>query len=474
MTSPPVTAAVSGPGESPSIEPIENRNSKIENRIDAGIDYELFLDCVHCGLCTAACPTYVELGNEADSPRGRIYLMRALTDGRLDLNDEVRGHLDLCLDCRACESACPSGVQYGKLIEPFRIHMSKTGARAETLGWVDRFMLFQVTPFARRMRWLLAPLRLLQWTGVDRLLEKLGLFRLMPRSLRKMHDMVPRLKPHYGRLPDILPAQGKRRARVALFTGCAADAFFPETNLATARVLQRNGCEVWIPRTQVCCGALHYHASREAPAQKLAAENCRRFARGLIDTAAAVDAIVVNAAGCGAMLKDYGHLLHGTPAAAAGQRFAAKVRDVSELLVELGPIAPEHPLPLRAVYHDACHLCHGQQIRRQPRQLLALIPGLEILPLSETEICCGAAGSYNIAQPEMAARLGERKARNILETKAQAVFTANVGCILQIARYLKTHNPDLWVAHPIDALWASYSGDFSGLRWPEKVQPRTV
>jgi glycolate oxidase iron-sulfur subunit len=426
----------------------------------AGIDYELFLDCVHCGLCTSSCPTYVELGTEADSPRGRIYLMRAVTDGRLDLNDEVRRHLDLCLDCRACESACPSGVQYGKLIEPFRIHMARTGVSAEPLGWLQRFMLFHLTPFARRMRWLLAPVRFLQWTRLDRLIEKLGLLWLMPRSLRQMHQMLPRLKPHHGRLPEVLPAEGPRRARVALFLGCASDAFFPETNLATARVLQRNGCEVWIPRRQGCCGALHYHAAQEGPAQQFAAANCTAFDPGLADTAGAVDAIIVNAAGCGAMLKDYGHLLHDTPAAAAGRKLAAKVRDVSEFLTELGPVKPEHPLPVRAVYHDACHLCHGQQIRKPPRQLLEMIPGLELLPLPETEICCGAAGSYNLTQPEMAERLGERKVQNILATGAQAVFAGNVGCLLQIGRYLRGRRPDVWVAHPIDALWASYSGAF--------------
>src|SRR5262245_27663403 len=205
---------------------------------DAGIDYELFLDCVHCGLCTSACPTYVELGTEADSPRGRIYLMRAVTDGRLDLNAEVRRHLDLCLDCRACESACPSGVQYGRLIEPFRIHMAKTGAASQPLGFFQRLLLFGLTPFARRMRWALAPLRLLQWTRLDSLLEKVGIFKLLPRSLRQVHEMVPPLRPHYGRLPEVLPAEGPRRARVALFVGCAADAFFPETTVATARVLQ--------------------------------------------------------------------------------------------------------------------------------------------------------------------------------------------------------------------------------------------
>jgi glycolate oxidase iron-sulfur subunit len=214
----------------------------------ADIDYELFLDCVHCGLCTSACPTYVELGDENDSPRGRIYLMRAVTDGRIPLDDRVRGHLDLCLDCRACESACPSGVQYGRLIEPFRIDMTKNAKPVPQLGWLMRLLLLHVTPYARRMRWALAPARLLQWSRLDRVVEKSGLLRLLPGSLRQLHDMLPRLRPHYGRLPEVLPAEGKRRARVALFTGCAADAFYPATNVATAKVLQRNGCEVWIPR----------------------------------------------------------------------------------------------------------------------------------------------------------------------------------------------------------------------------------
>jgi glycolate oxidase iron-sulfur subunit len=425
----------------------------------AVIDYELFLDCVHCGLCTSACPTYLERGDENDSPRGRIYLMRAVTDGRLELNSEVRRHLDLCLNCRACESACPSGVQYGRLIEPFRIHMAKQGAAAEQhLGLIKRWMLFHVTPYARRTRWALAPARFLQWARLDRLLEGAGLLRLLPRALRDMHAMLPRLRPHYGRLPEVLPAEGKRRARVALFTACAADAFFPETNLATARVLQRNGCDVWVPRAQQCCGALHYHAAQEEPAKRFAENNCQAFGPGLAGGAEQLDAIIVNAAGCGAMLKDYRHLLHDTPAAEQGAKFAAKVKDVSEFLVALDPVKPQHALPLKATYHDACHLCHGQQIRRQPRQLLEMIPGLELVPLPESEICCGAAGSYNLTQPEMAEQLGQRKAKNILDTGAQAVFSGNVGCLLQIGRHLRELRPEIWVGHFIDALWTSYTG----------------
>jgi glycolate oxidase iron-sulfur subunit len=269
--------------------------------------------------------------------------------------------------------------------------------------------------------------------------------------------MLPPLKPHYGKLPEILPAEGARRARVALFTGCASDAFFPETNLATARVLQKNGCEVWIPRTQVCCGALHYHAALEDPAKQFARQNCQAF----LPSGKDVDAIIVNAAGCGAMLKEYGHLFHHAPEAEQAAAFAKKVKDVSEFLMELGPVKPAHPLKLRAAYHDACHLCHGQQIRKQPRQLLELIPELQIVPLNESEICCGAAGSYNLTQPEMAERLGERKAKNILATGADAVFAGNVGCLIQLGRYLRSQKPDLMIAHPIDALWASYSGTAS-------------
>jgi glycolate oxidase iron-sulfur subunit len=421
------------------------------------IDYELFMDCVHCGLCLSSCPTYVETGDENDSPRGRIYLWRAVTDGRAELTPEVRHHLDLCLECRGCETACPSGVQYGKIIGSYKKEMTRILPPAPTATWLQRQMLFHLTPYAGRMRLALAPMRLLQRMGLSKLVRRMG--RLLPRSLRLMQDIVPTLAPHYGRLPEVLPAEGKRRARVALFTGCAADAFFPQTNLNTARVLQRNGCEVWIPRTQVCCGALHYHAGLEKQAERLAADNCRAFGKGLQDGLDRVDAIINNAGGCGPVLKEYGHLLEQTPTAGVGAAFASKVRDISEFLMELGPVKPTHPLPIKATYHDACGLSHAQKIRQPPRQLLELIPGLELIPLNEGELCCGAAGAYNITQPEMSHALGQRKARNIIATGAQAVFTGNVGCSLQIIRHLREMKPDMWVAHPVDVLWASYSGE---------------
>ena len=425
---------------------------------DARIDYELFLDCVHCGLCLSSCPTYLELGTEMDGPRGRIYLMRAATDGRVALDNDVRRHLDLCLGCRACESACPSGVQYGKLIEPFRVLMTQRQPQHNTLSVFQRALLFHVFPYRLRARLALLPALILQWSRLDRALEKSGLLRWLPRRVRQMQEMLPPLKSHYGRLPEFLPAHGRPRARVALFIGCIADAIFPETTLATARVLQHNGCEVWLPRAQGCCGALHYHAGREEKAKALAAANCAVFEGRDSQADRQIDAVIVNAAGCGAMLKDYGHLLQNTLSAKSAQKLATKVRDVSEFLVELGPFQPEHALPLRATYHDACHLCHAQQIRSQPRQLLQMIPELDLVPLAESEICCGAAGSYNLSEPEMADQLGGRKADNILATQSDAVFTANVGCLMQIGRHLRAQNARQKVLHPIDALWASYSG----------------
>jgi glycolate oxidase iron-sulfur subunit len=415
------------------------------------IEYRRFQDCVHCGLCTASCPTYIETADENDSPRGRIYLMRAVTDGRLAVSDDVRRHLNLCLDCRACESACPSGVQYGKLIEPFKVALQSTATDHNRTPLLERLILHHVFPYANRVRAALWPARIAQRIGLLDWAERKGLTKLLPPTLRRMQAMLPKLSGASTRLPDVLPAIGPKRARVALFLGCVGDAMYPETNAATARVLQQNGCDVVVPRSQACCGAIHYHSGVEAPAQELARQNIRAFG------AEHVDAVIVNAAGCGAMLKDYAHLLpHAEHDAAA--HFVAKVRDVSEFLVELGPIPPTHAVPLKVTYHDACHLCHGQQIRSQPRQLLQMIPGLELLPLDESEICCGAAGTYNLTQPEMSERLGRRKMDRIEATGAQTVVTGNVGCILQIARKVKERGDRMEVAHPVDLLDRAYGG----------------
>lgn len=417
------------------------------------IDYQRFMDCVHCGLCLGSCPTYNETGNENDSPRGRIYLWRAVTDGRAELTPEVKHHLDLCLECKACETACPSGVQYGQIIGSYHRDRAKLDGAFSHLGWMQRWMLFNLTPYAGRMAWALAPMRIAQAVGARGLVD--AMTGLMPASLRGMHAIVPkRLAPHHGGLPELLPAEGTRRARVALLIGCAADAFFPQTTVATAKVLQKNGVEVWVPRKQGCCGALHAHAGLTDPARGFVRQNLTAFGPRLEE----VDAIITNAGGCGPVLKEYGHLMHGTPEEQAAERFAHKVKDIHEFLAALGPVKPTHPIAVKATYHDACGLSHGQKIRSQPRQLLGLIPGLELVPLPESEACCGAAGSYNITQPEMADAVGARKAANVRTTAARAVFTGNVGCLLQIARHLRDQKPAPWVAHPIDALWASYSG----------------
>jgi glycolate oxidase iron-sulfur subunit len=435
--------------------PAASRDAAIDLEwLSRKIDYRLFQDCVHCGLCTASCPTYLETSDENDSPRGRIYLMRAVADGRLEAGAKVREHLNLCLDCRACESACPSGVQYGKLIEPFKVAIHQAAPVREKTSLLQGLILHHLFPHSGRVKAALAPARWLQNLGLLDFAEKSGLTRLLPPTLRRMQAMLPRLNGRGGAIPEVLPPIGPKRARVALFLGCVADAIFPETNAATARVLQQNGCEVVVPRGQACCGAIHYHSGVEAPALDLARRNIKAFDPNRFD------AIVVNAAGCGAMLKDYAHLLPSADHDAAA-RFVAKVKDISEFLVALGPIAPKHPVPRKVTYHDACHLCHGQQVRSQPRQLLGLIPGLELVPLDESEICCGAAGTYNLTQPEMSERLGRRKMDHIAATGAEIVVTGNVGCILQIARKVKERGSTIEVAHPVDLLDRAYRGQGS-------------
>jgi glycolate oxidase iron-sulfur subunit len=419
----------------------------------AAIDYELLLDCVHCGLCTASCPTYVETGNENDSPRGRIYLMRAVRDGRLELGHEVQRHLELCLDCRACETACPSGVQYGKLIEPFRVGMAQIEAAAsggaKERDWFHRYILLGLFPYPERLRQSLRPARIAQKLGLVRFIEATGLWKLLPPRLGRLVTMLPRLERPLPALPEFLPAKGRRRARVALFTGCVGDVLFRQTNWATARVLQENGCDVVVPQDQACCGAIHFHAGSSEPARDLAGRNMQAF------DAAGVDAIIVNVAGCGSMLKDYGHHWHDE-AQGRRQAFAAQVRDCSEFLDELGLIPPTGEIRLTATYHDACHLAHAQKVREQPRNLLRQIPGLKLVELPESELCCGAAGTYNLTEPEMADRLGRRKLANIRSTGARLVITSNAGCLLQISREARLSGEALKILHPMDVLDLAY------------------
>jgi glycolate oxidase iron-sulfur subunit len=418
----------------------------------AALDYELLLDCVHCGLCTSACPTYVELGDENDSPRGRIYLMRGVTDGKLELNDRVRGHLELCLDCRACETACPSGVQYGKLIEPFRVAMQQSDEKPPSSDWFHRHILFGLFPYRDRLRRSLVPARIAQRIGLVRLAQALRLTSLLPSPLRRMVDMLPPPRCQESPLPEFLPAIGRRRATVALFIGCIGDAMFRHVNWATARVLQQNGCDVHVPPAQVCCGAIHLHAGSSEPARQFANQNLAAF------PAERFDAVINNIAGCGSMLKDYGHHWHDDQQSQRAA-WAAKVRDVNEFLAELGLVPPVGEVRAVATYHDACHLLHAQKIHDAPRMLLAQIPGLELRELAETELCCGAAGTYNLTQPEMSARLSRRKLENIQRTGARLAITSNAGCALQIAREARAHGEQLAVVHPMEVLDWSYRGE---------------
>ncbi|WBB68537.1 heterodisulfide reductase-related iron-sulfur binding cluster [Micromonospora sp. WMMD812] len=409
---------------------------------------DLVNDCVHCGFCLPTCPTYVLWGEEMDSPRGRIYLMQEGLDGE-PLTDSIVQHFDRCLGCMACVTACPSGVRYDLLIEDTRQQVERRHPRSRRERAL-RSAVFGLFPYPRRLRLLRAPLRAYQATGLRRLLRRTGLLPRLAPTLAALESLAPRIG-RVARTPQRLPAQGPRRATVGMLTGCVQRAFFPEVNAATARVLAAEGCEVVIlPDRQGCCGALSVHNGREAEA--------RRFARALIDVfdAAGLDWFVVNAAGCGSSLKEYGELLRDDPAyAERAAAFAGKVRDLAEVLVELGPVAPRHPLPVTVAYHDACHLAHAQGVRAQPRELLRGVPGLDLREIADPEICCGSAGVWNVLNPEPAAQLGERKARDVLATGADLLVTANPGCLMQIASAVQRLGGTVALAHTVQVLDAS-------------------
>jgi glycolate dehydrogenase iron-sulfur subunit len=403
-----------------------------------GPDPELVDDCVHCGFCLPTCPTYVLWGEEMDSPRGRIHLMQQRVEGA-PLTDAMVGHWDACLGCMACVTACPSGVRYDRLIEQTRAEVEAQHERPRSERALRR-LIFSVFPYPRRLRVLAGPLRLAQRTGLDRAVRRTGLLDRVAPSLAAMERLAPRLT-KAEELPERARATGTRRATVGLLTGCVQGAFFPGVNAATVRVLQAEGCDVVIPRDQGCCGALSVHSGREAEA--------RRFARAVVETFAAadVDYVVVNAAGCGSAMKEY----DDAP-------FRDKVRDISELLDELGPLATRHPLDTSVAYHDACHLGHAQGVRAQPRRLLTAIPGLELREISEGELCCGSAGIYNVLNPVPARELGDRKAANIVATGADVLVTANPGCLMQVASAIEAAGSQMRLAHTVEVLDASIRG----------------
>ncbi len=413
-------------------------------------DQQLIDDCVHCGFCLPTCPTYVLWSEEMDSPRGRIYLMEVGLDGE-PLDQDMATHFDRCLGCMACVTSCPSGVQYDKLIEATRQQVERRHPRSRGER-AFRALIFGLFPHPRRLRLLRGPLSLYRRSGLQRLLRRSGLLSRLPAGLQAME----RLLPHPGsaaRVAEVTPARGAPRRRVGMLTGCVQRVFFPQVNAATARVLAAEGCEVVAPPRQRCCGALSMHAGREAEAQA--------FARAMIDTfeTAGVDDVVVNVAGCGSSMKEYGHLLRDDPVyAERAAAFSARVRDLSELLAELGPVAERHPLEVSVAYHDACHLAHAQGIRAQPRQSLATVPGLELREIADSEICCGSAGIYNLLQPEPASQLGERKAASVLATGAELLVTSNPGCMMQLRAGLEARGTTLPMAHVAEVLDAAIRG----------------
>ncbi len=423
--------------------------------------------CVHCGLCLSSCPTYRETGLEMSSPRGRIYLMKAVDEGRIGINSEVfQEQMEQCLNCRACEAVCPSGVQYGAILEASRAQIEQAREQAQVAAnaataqiqprpWWQRALRSVVFDALfnnmRLFRSFSAAMALYQRSGAQWVARRSGILKLL--KLQEMEAMLPPISQQFTvPLGQIYPATGERRFSVALLSGCIMSTAFANVHAATIRVLQQNGCEVILPPDQGCCGALHIHSGDMDGGRDLARRNIEAF------EALGVDAIIVNAAGCGSTLKEYGHLLHDDPAwRQRGERFATKVKDIYEFLagIEFNR-AGLGALPISVTYQEPCHLAHAQRISVQPRTLLKAIPGLELKEMNESALCCGSAGIYNITQPEMAAQLGARKINNALATGASVIATGNPGCALQLANELRRRGADVQVRYIVELLDEAY------------------
>jgi glycolate oxidase iron-sulfur subunit len=413
---------------------------------------EIIEKCVHCGFCLPVCPTYVLWGQEMDSPRGRIYLMKLASDGAAEMNEKWVSHFDSCLGCMACMTACPSGVDYGKLIEATRAQIERQTERPAGEKRHRRW-LFETFTRPERLRRMRLPLLAYQRTGLQAVVRGLGLLKLLPKKVQAMEALLPKLGVRET-VAEVTPAVGTKRRRVGLLLGCVQREFFPQVNAATARVLAAEGCEVVAPAEQPCCGALLVHAGEERAAIELAKKTIDAFERANVET------IVTNAAGCGSNVKEYGHLLRDEPGyAERASAFAAKCKDVSEVLAEMEPRAKRSGLKLRVAFHDSCHLQHAQGVRSQPRLLLSQIPWLELAEIPEAPICCGSAGIYNLVQPDAANALGDRKAELIAPLKADVVATGNPGCLMQLQTSLARRGRKIPVLHTIQLLDASIRGE---------------
>ncbi|MBF1988198.1 (Fe-S)-binding protein [Fischerella thermalis] len=421
-------------------------------------DPKLIDSCVHCGFCLSTCPSYRVIGKEMDSPRGRIYLMDAINEGEIALNTASVEHFDSCLGCLACVTTCPSGVQYDKLISATRHQVERNYSRG-LADWLIRQLIFSLFPNPDALRILLVPLLVYQRLGFSKFFRATGLLKNISPRLAAMESLLPEvtLKSFQDNFPDVIPARGEKRYRVGVVIGCVQRLFFSPVNEATVRVLTANGCEVVIPKSQGCCAALPEHQGQTKQAKALA--------RRMIDSfeGTGVDYVIINAAGCGHTLKEYGHILKDDPEyREKAKQFAAKVRDAQEFLATVGLTAKLSPLAgksLSLVYQDACHLLHGQKISVQPRQLLQQIPGVKLKEPLDAAICCGSAGVYNMLQPDVAEELGRQKVRNLLNTGADLIASPNPGCSLQIQKHLELQGKDVAIMHPMELLDCSIRGE---------------
>lgn len=403
------------------------------------LDYDKSLACIHCGLCLSSCPTYLETGNENNSPRGRVYLMRAVQDGRLPAAGAAVEHIDLCLGCRACEAACPSGVQYGNLLEHTRDHIEKHYRRSPFQTFLRRVAIEKVFPFPNRMKVALWPAKAA---------KRFGFEKLLPRFAREALSLVPE-DANAMSLPEVVKTTGERRGCIGFISGCVMSVMFGKTNVASVDLINQAGFDVVTPRRQNCCGALYAHSGQLELAKECARKNIETFEQDKCD------AIIINAAGCGSTLKEYGHLLHDDVEwRARAAAFSAKVKDLTEFLVTQD--FPSQLSPSRAgakvTYHDACHLAHAQRVTKQPRELVKAVAGRNFVELPESDVCCGSAGTYNLTEPDMAERLQNRKIQNLLKTGADIVVTSNPGCLLQIQAGLKKAGSPMKAMHIADFL----------------------
>jgi len=440
-------AAIASP---PAVVPAAPRLSQLR-----GLDYSVLQQCMHCGLCLPTCPTYDATKLERNSPRGRIALMRAIADGRLEPTKTFADEMYFCLGCLACMTACPAGVNYAELFEHARAEAEESGVlrnpkRSFIRGLTMRWLFMDL----RRLRFVGSLIRLYQRFGLQGLMRGSGVLNLLPRRWRELEAMTPVISPKFSSqlIAPATPAAGQKKYRVALLTGCAQDLMFSDVNRDTCEVLARNGCEVIAPRNQSCCGSLHAHNGELEMARELARKNIDQFPPGEFD------AIISNAAGCGSHLKHYRSLLADDPHyCQRAQLWDARLKDIHEWLADIGLTSPNPGVPPQSVtYHEACHLCHGQKITAQPRQLLRAIPNLTLKELPESDWCCGSAGIYNLIQPEMANQLLDRKLKHVVSTEADVVATGNPGCLAHMANGIRRENLPVRLVHPITLLAEAY------------------